>query len=189
LAPHDISIMLNLMDSVPTSVSCSGLAYLNEAIHDVCTLNMHFENNRMGIVHVSWLDPHKKREMTVVGSKKMAVYNDIEPLEKVKVYDHGVDTTPCNKSFGEIQVSYRYGDMYSPRLNEVEPLKAEVISFFDCISQGQVPKTDGRNGWDVVSVIEAADISLRDLCGDVEVARPAASVGSPLDKVIAANID
>jgi len=121
LAPHDVSIMLELMGARPVSVSCSGLAYLNESVHDVCTLAMHFENNRMGIVHVSWLDPHKKREMTIVGSKKMAVYNDIEPLEKIKVYDNGVEAPSYSDSYGEFQFSYRYGDMYSPRLNEMEP--------------------------------------------------------------------
>ena len=165
LAPHDISIMLDLMGTTPVSVSCSGLAYLNDEIHDVCTLNMQFDNNRMGIVHVSWLDPHKKREMTVVGSKKMAIYNDLEPLEKIKVYDNGVEAAPPSESFGEFQFSYRYGDMFCPRLNEVEPLKAEVASFVDCVMHGYQPKTDGQNGLAVVSVLEAADMSLREKQG------------------------
>jgi predicted dehydrogenase len=167
LAPHDVSIMLELMGARPVSVSCSGLAYLNESVHDVCTLAMHFENNRMGIVHVSWLDPHKKREMTIVGSKKMAVYNDIEPLEKIKVYDNGVEAPSYSDSYGEFQFNYRYGDMYSPRLNEMEPLKAECLSFVDCIVQEKRPMTDGQNGLDVVKVIEAADISLQNGHGEV----------------------
>jgi predicted dehydrogenase len=161
LAPHDISIILELMGCAPLSVSCSGLAYLDPAIHDVCSLSMKFGNKRMGIVHVSWLDPHKKREMTVVGSRKMAVYNDLEPLEKIKVYDNGVEgPAPC-ESFGEFQFSYRYGDTYSPRIPEVEPLKAECRAFLDAILTGAAPKTDGRNGLDVVRVLEAADLSLR----------------------------
>ncbi len=173
LAPHDVSIMLDLMGSVPVSVNCSGLAHLNKQIHDVCTLNMHFENNRMGIIHVSWLDPHKKREMTVVGSKKMAIYNDLEPLEKIKIYDNGVEyqngkgVSP-EDTFSDFQVSYRYGDMYCPRIVEVEPLKSELKNFVDCIVDNQRPKTDGRNGLDVVRVIEAADFSLRENLGDVE---------------------
>lgn len=171
LAPHDISIMLDLMGS-PVSVNCSGLAYLNEEIHDVCTLNMHFNNNRMGIVHVSWLDPHKKREMTIVGSKKMAIYNDLEPLEKIKIYDNGVQYEKCSHSadetYADFQVSYRYGDMHSPRINEFEPLKAELMNFIECIVDGRTPKTDGRNGLNVVRVIEAADVSLRENLGDVE---------------------
>ncbi len=172
LAPHDISIMLDLMGSVPTAVNCSGLAYLNSSIHDVCTLNMNFENNRMGIVHVSWLDPHKKREMTVVGSKKMAIYNDLEPLEKVKVYDNGVNyensANGTGDTYADFQVSYRYGDMFCPRIVESEPLKAELTDFVECILENKLPKTDGANGLDVVRVIEAAQISLHEKLGDVE---------------------
>ena len=174
LAPHDISIMLELMGSVPVSVNCSGLAYLNKSIHDVCTLNMQFENNRMGIVHVSWLDPHKKREMTIVGSKKMAIYNDLEPLEKIKVYDNGVEyenaASTSGDTYADFQVSYRYGDMYCPRIVEVEPLKAELSNFVECIVENKWPKTDGLNGLDVVRVIEAADLSLMENRGDVELA-------------------
>ena len=174
LAPHDISIMLDLMGSAPVAVNCSGLAHLNSSIHDVCTLNMQFENNRMGIVHVSWLDPHKKREMTVVGSKKMAIYNDLEPLEKIKVYDNGVEyqnsASPTGDTYADFQVSYRYGDMFCPRIHEVEPLKAELSNFVECILEHKQPKTDGINGLDVVRVIEAADFSLQENLGDVELA-------------------
>jgi predicted dehydrogenase len=170
LAPHDISIMLELMGS-PVAVNCSGLAYLNPLNHDVCTLNIHFENNRMGIIHVSWLDPHKKREMTVVGSKKMAIYNDIESLEKIKIYDNGVEFEDLShqddKTYADFRVSYRYGDIHSPRINEVEPLKAELLDFIDCIIANKQPKTDGRNGRDVVQVLEAADLSLNQKLGDV----------------------
>jgi len=169
LAPHDVSIMLDLMGTKPVSVSCSGLAYLNPTLHDVCTLTIHFEQNRMGIVHVSWLDPHKKREMTVVGSRKMAVYNDLDPLEKIKVYDNGVEGPSYCDSFGEFQFTYRYGDTYSPRLVEVEPLKTECRSFVDCILQGTTPKTDGQNGLEVVRVIQAADASLHDGHGAVPI--------------------
>jgi predicted dehydrogenase len=167
LAPHDISIILELMGCSPTSVTCSGLAYLNEKIHDVCNLTMQFPNNRMGMAHVSWLDPHKRRVMTIVGNKKMAVYNDIEPLEKIRIYDNGVETQPFSSSFGEFLYSYRYGDIHSPRIKEVEPLKAEARGFVDSILAGTRPKTDGWNGLRVVEVIEAADQSLRDGGGQV----------------------
>lgn len=176
LAPHDISIMLELMGSTPISVNCSGLAYLNPSIHDVCTLSMQFDDNRMGIVHVSWLDPHKKREMTVVGSKKMAVYNDLEPNEKIKIYDNGVEyqnghgRKNATGSFADFQVSYRYGDIFCPRIKEVEPLKAELFNFVDCIQQRVLPKTDGQNGLEVVQVLEAAHRSLNNDCGHVELA-------------------
>jgi predicted dehydrogenase len=160
LAPHDVSIILELLGSSPTSVSCSGLAYLDEKIHDVCNVTMKFPNNRMGIIHVSWLDPHKRRVMTIVGNRKMAVYNDIEPLEKIRIYDNGVETQPFNGSFGEYLYSCRYGDILSPRINESEPLKAEAREFINGILSGSRPKTDGWNGLRVVEVIEAADRSL-----------------------------
>jgi predicted dehydrogenase len=173
LAPHDISVILELMGSSPVSVSCSGLAYLDRRIHDVCNLTMQFPRNRIGIVHVSWLDPHKRRVMTIVGSRKMAVYDDIQPLEKIRIYDTGVDSPPTADSFGEFPYSYRYGDIHSPRIQEVEPLKAETRSFVDAILTGRPAKTDGLNGLSVVEVIEAADASLCDSGGHVAIRRVA----------------
>ncbi|MEX2315993.1 MAG: Gfo/Idh/MocA family oxidoreductase [Pirellulales bacterium] len=173
LAPHDTSIILELMGSSPISVGCSGLAYLDRSIHDVCNLTMQFSDNRIGIVHVSWLDPHKRRVMTIVGNRKMAVYDDIEPLEKIRIYDNGVEPAPFASSFGEFLYSCRYGDIYSPRIKETEPLRAETRSFIDAIVSGHPPKTDGWNGLRVVEVIEAADISLRDSGGQVPVRRAA----------------
>jgi predicted dehydrogenase len=132
---------------------------------------MRFPDNRIGMVHVSWLDPNKRREMTIVGSKKMAVYNDIEPLEKVRIYDNGVEAAPYSSSFGEFLYSYRYGDILSPRIKEVEPLKTEARSFLDSIASGTSPKTDGWNGLRVVEVIQAAEASLRDSGGQVPIQR------------------
>jgi predicted dehydrogenase len=174
LAPHDISIILELMEDSPTSVSCSGLAYLDQNIHDVCNLTLQFPNNRIGMVHVSWLDPNKRRVMTVVGSKKMAVYDDIEPLEKIRIYDHGVHPASDASTFGEFLYSYRYGDISIPRIEEAEPLKLEIRSFIEAIASGKKPKTDGWNGLQVVAVIEAADKSLRDSGGHVAIQRPKA---------------
>ncbi len=171
LAPHDTSIILELMGRSPISVSCSGLAYLDRRIHDVCNMTMQFPDNRIGIVHVSWLDPRKRRVMTVVGSKKMAVYDDIEPIEKIRVYDTGVHAADDASSFGEFLYSYRYGDIHSPRINEGEPLKAEIRSFIDAVAHGTPAKTDGWNGLRVVEVIEAADKSLRDSGGHVPIQR------------------
>ena len=171
LAPHDISIILELMGRSPTNVNCSGLAYLDRRIHDVCNLTMQFPDNRIGIVHVSWLDPHKRRVMTVVGSKKMAVYDDLAPLEKIRVYDTGVHAATDASSFGEFLYSYRYGDIHSPRIEESEPLKAEIRSYIDAIAKGVKAKTDGLNGLRVVEVLEAADKSLRDSGGHMPVLR------------------
>ena len=177
LAPHDTSIILELMGASPTSVSCSGLAYLDRNIHDVCNLTMQFPDNRIGIVHVSWLDPNKRRMMTIVGNKKMAVYDDIEPLEKIRIYDNGVEAAPYTSSFGDFLYSYRYGDIHSPRIKEVEPLRVETRSFIDSIVSGAAPRTDGWNGLRVVEVIEAADQSLRNGGGHVSIQHPAASNG------------
>lgn len=161
LAPHDISIILHLLGEQPTSVSCTGLAHLNPRVHDVCNLTLHFRDHKLGIIHVSWLDPHKKRELTVVGTRKMAVYDDLQQ-EKVKVYNKGIDAPPHSSDFGEFQYSYRYGDTYSPWLNESEPLKAECAEFVRSITEGQDALTDGTNGLHIVQVLEAADASLRD---------------------------
>ena len=175
LAPHDISIILDLLDESPQAVSCNGLAHLNPRVHDVCNVTLHFPDNKIGIVHVSWLDPRKNRVMTVVGSDKMAVYDDLEPLEKIKVYDIGIEALPYASTFGEFQYSYRYGDTYSPRLNEVEPLRAECSDFVRCIREGSTPKTDGNNGLQVVEVLEAADASMARLGTQVTVASGVAS--------------
>jgi predicted dehydrogenase len=183
LAPHDTSIILELMGGAPESVSCSGLAYLDESIHDVCNLTMQFADKRIGIVHVSWLDPHKRRMMTIVGSKKMAVYDDIQSLEKIRIYNNGVDTLPYTDSFGEFPYSYRYGDIYCPRLQEVEPLKAEARSFIDSILFNTPPKTDGYNGLGVVEVIEAADWSLRNGGGQVPLRCDATAGAAPLEEL------
>ena len=159
LAPHDISMMLFLLGQVPTSVTCVGLAHLHASVHDVCNLTMLFDGNRMGMVHVSWLDPRKERVLTVVGDKKMAVYDDLEQ-EKIKVYDKGVSALPLASDFAEFQISYRYGGSYSPWLQEREPLKAECMDFVRCIVDGDVPHTDGENGFQVAQVLEAAHQSL-----------------------------
>jgi predicted dehydrogenase len=121
----------------------------------------------MAIVHVSWLDPNKTRIMTIVGDKKMAEYNDIDPREKIKIFNIGVEGPRYSDSFGEFHYSYRYGDTLSPMLEEVEPLRAECQHFLECIKTGQKPLTDGENGLDVVRVLHAANISLKNGGGRV----------------------
>ncbi len=181
LAPHDASIILELMGKSPNSVSCSGLAYLDPKIHEVCNVTLRFSDNCIGIVHVSWLDPHKRRLMTVVGSKKMAVFDDVNPLEKIRIYDSGVEPAPTPTDFGEFLYSYRYGEIRSPRIKEVEPLRVEARSFIDAITTGSRPKTDGWNGLRVVEVIEAAQKSLRMGGGHVLLERAVAdSAGLPI---------
>jgi predicted dehydrogenase len=160
LATHDISMMLYLLGDRPIRVSCSGIDLLQPGNHDVCNLTMHFPENRMGMIHVSWLDPRKERVLTVVGDRKMAVYDDLEQ-EKIKIYDKGIVAPPSSGDFADFQISYRYGGSYSPFINEREPLKAECGDFIRCIAESQTPLTDGENGLAVVEVLEAANQSLR----------------------------
>lgn len=159
LAPHDISMILYLLGEQPTNVTCTGFDRLNPGIHDVCNLTMKFPGNRMGMVHVSWLDPRKERVLTVVGDKKMAVYDDLDQ-EKIKIFDKGVDAPSRSADFAEFQLSYRYGGSYCPFVQEKEPLKAECADFIRCIDEGDVPMTDGSNGLEVVRVLAAAKKSM-----------------------------
>lgn len=160
LAPHDISMMIYLLGQKPESVTCTGFDRLSPGIHDVCNLSMNFKGNRMGMVHVSWLDPRKERVLTVVGDKKMVVYDDLKQ-EKIKVFDKGIDR-PAGASgdYADFQIAYRYGGSYSPFLQEREPLKSECAEFVRCILESDVPLTDGVNGLEVVEVLEAANRSL-----------------------------
>ncbi len=161
LAPHDISIMLDILGRIPVAVNCQGLAYLNDEVHDVCTLTMHFEPKCMATINVSWLNPNKTRLLTIVGEKKMAIYDDLEPLEKIKIYNKRVETMQDSNSYGEYQTSFKYGDTISPYLHQIEPLKTECQQFLDSIKNNVNPRTDGINGLEVVKVLEAADTSLR----------------------------
>jgi predicted dehydrogenase len=160
LATHDISMMLYLLDAKPIRVSCTGIDLIKPSIHDVCNLSMHFPGNRMGMIHVSWLDPRKERVLTVVGDKKMALYDDLDH-EKIKIFDKGIVSPPTTGDFADFQISYRYGGSYCPFIHEKEPLKAECNDFIRCIQETAIPLTGGQNGLDVVEVLEAANQSLQ----------------------------
>src|ERR1700722_13435224 len=162
LATHDISIILNLMGGrEPEAVSCQGESHYGHGVEDVAMLTLRFERNVTAFIHVSWLDPDKIRRTTVVGSRKMLVYDDTAPQEKIRIYDKGVTAQKYYDTFGEFQFSYRYGDIQIPRIEEKEPLFSECEHFVNCIKSGQTPNTDGVNGARVVNVLEAANYSLR----------------------------
>ena len=162
LATHDISIILNLMGGhEPEAVSCQGESHYGQGVEDVAMITLRFERNVIAFIHVSWLDPDKIRRTTVVGSRKMLVYDDTAPQEKIRIYDKGVTAQKYYDTFGEFQFSYRYGDIQIPRIEEKEPLFCECEHFVNCIKSGQTPNTDGVNGARVVSVLEAANYSLR----------------------------
>jgi predicted dehydrogenase len=161
LAPHDISIILYILGETPISVNSQGKAHFKPDIEDVAITTLHFKNGVVAFLHASWLDPNKIRRTTIVGTRKMLVYDDIETQEKIKIYDKGVEVPPYYDTFGDFQFSYRYGDIYSPRIQDYEPLKKECDHFVECIQRGMCPLSDGYSGLRVVSILEAANKSLK----------------------------
>jgi predicted dehydrogenase len=161
LAPHDISIVQYILDDLPLSVNCQGTAHVTPGIEDVTTLCLNFKKERTAIIQSSWLDPRKVREMTIVGSKRMIVYDDVAPLEKIRIYDARVETPPRYDTFAEFQYAYHYGDMYVPYVKQEEPLKIECQHFLDCINHSRVPLTSGERGMELVRILEAASVSLK----------------------------
>jgi predicted dehydrogenase len=161
LAPHDISILMYLLDQVPISVCAHGSACIEASIEDIAYLTLMFPNGVLGHTRLSWLDPCKTRRITVVGRRKMVVYDDLEAHEKLKVYDKRVDAIRQTDTFGEYQFAYHYGSVVSPYVRHDEPLRLECAHFVECVTTRQVPRTDGVNGLHVVRVIQAAQRSLR----------------------------
>jgi predicted dehydrogenase len=160
LAPHDISIILYIFGTTPRSVNCQGKAHINPGIEDVTNLCLNFDNGGFATIQSSWLDPNKVREMVFVGSKKMLVFDDNEPLEKIKIYDKRVEVPPHYDDFASFTYSYHYGDMHAPWIQQTEPLKVETAHFLDCIRTGEKPLSSGENGHHVVQILEASSRSL-----------------------------
>lgn len=161
LAPHDISIILFITKANPVSVNCQGKAHVTPGVEDVTNMSIHFDNGVFATIQNSWLNPNKIRKTMFVGKNRMLVYDDLEPLEKIKIYDQRVSTPPHYDTFAEFQYSYHYGDVYSPYIKQDEPLKIECQHFLDCIQSGQEPDSGGREGIQVVRIVEAACQSLR----------------------------
>lgn len=163
LAPHDISIVLEYMQAKPTAVSAQGQSYLQPGIEDVAFALIHFEDGKIAHLHTSWLDPHKVRRVTVVGSRQMAVIDDVKGTEKVRLYDKGVDVEPTEATFVDYAnaMTLRSGDIRIPKIEMSEPLAEECRHFIQCIQTDNTPRSDGQNGLDVVRVLEAARKSLK----------------------------
>ncbi len=159
IAPHDISIYLYLLGQMPERVSARGAKYLNGQVEDVIFLTLHFPGGIMAHVHASWLDPSKVRRLTVVGSEKMIIYDDLAAEGKVKVYDKGA-IRATDPQYGEYQYRLHSGDIAIPKLPLLEPLRMECEDFVRAIQTGSRPQTDGANGLRVVRVLEAAQRSL-----------------------------
>jgi len=159
-APHDISVILHLIEENPISVSSTGAAFINPDIEDVVFTTLHFKSGKTAQIHVSWLDPHKIRKTTVVGSKKMAVFNDAIPTENLRIYDKGVDYKPGIADYMQ-SLTLRFGDIHIPKIPQGEPLKIECQHFIDCVRDRKQPISDGKNGLEVVKILEAATKSLK----------------------------
>jgi predicted dehydrogenase len=166
LAPHDVSIINNVLGQTPMAVQAWGWRHVNARFEDVAYLRLIYADSDMSAnIHVSWLDPCKIRRVTAVGSRKMAVYDDLASEERIRIHDKGVLFPAEHGSSGDESLtlppmSYRYGDIVSPFLASDEPLAVEDGHFVDCILKGERPFTDGMNGLAVVEVLECAQLSL-----------------------------
>lgn len=169
IGPHDVSIANFLLGSSPQWVSARGARYLNSAVEDVMFVTAGYPNGVLAHMHVSWLDPSKTRKTTVVGSKKMLVYDDMDADARLKIFDKGADRLDSD-AYGAWQYRLRDGAMHVPSLPMVEPLSAELRHFIDCVDSGRRPAVDGWNGVRTVAVLEAVDASLRAGGAEVEVA-------------------
>lgn len=162
LAPHDLAIILYLLGKNPHSVSCHGKAYITPGVEDVTNMSLNFGNGEFATIQNSWLDPNKVRLMTVVGTAGMIVYDDTEPLEKIKIHDKRVKAPRHFDGLGEFQFAYHYGGTRSPYVAQEEPLRVQCGHFVECIEQSSPPQTSGIEGLQVVKILEAASESLKD---------------------------
>src|SRR3954451_2195648 len=161
LAPHDISIILHILGEFPVSINCQGNAHVTPQVEDVTNMSLFFPHNRFATIQSSWLEPRKIRDMTIVGSRRMIVYDDLQTHEKIRIYDVRVDRPPHYDTFAEFQYSYHYGDSYIPHLQQEEPLNLACRHFIDCIETNSAPLTGGRQGLDMVRILEGASASLK----------------------------
>ena len=172
LAPHDISIILHILGEAPLVVNCQGNAHVSPGIEDVTNISLGFRHARFATIQSSWLEPRKIREMTIVGTRRMIVYDDLAPHEKLRIYDVRVERPPHYDTFADFHYSYHYGDSYIPYLVQEEPLKTECAHFLDCIARGERPLTSGKEGLELVRILEAASLSLKKGGAPVSFAKP-----------------
>jgi predicted dehydrogenase len=159
-APHDLSVILELVQAQPETVSARGECYLQKEVEDVVFVNLQFADRTMAQIQLSWLDPHKERRLTIVGSRKMLVFDDSHATEKLRIYDKGFDRPPAFDTFGEY-LSIRNGDIHLPHVDLAEPLTTECRHFLRCASEGARPRTSGEDGLQVVRILAAAEQSMR----------------------------
>lgn len=161
LAPHDISIILHILGEFPLAINCQGNAHVTPQVEDVTNMSLFFPHKRFATIQSSWLEPRKIRDMTIVGSRRMIVYDDLQTHEKIRIYDVRVDRPPHYDTFAEFQYSYHYGDSYIPHLQQEEPLNLACRHFIDCIETNSAPLTGGRQGLEMIRILEGASASLK----------------------------
>lgn len=163
LAPHDLSIMDHLLNRNPVAVHATGASHVGNGLEDIAYISIDFGDNVIAHLNVSWLSPVKIRQILIGGTKKMITYDDLQPAEKVKIYDKGIKEDVPETSEGRYQrlIQYRIGDMHAPAFDLTEALKVEVAHFVDCIKSGKTPASDGRAGLRIVQIMEAANKSLQ----------------------------
>ena len=172
LAPHDISIILHLLGRTPDYVNCQGNAHITPGIEDVSNLSLSFCSGQFATIQSSWLEPRKVRQMTIVGTRKMIVYDDIEPMEKIRIYDTRIERPPHYDNFGEFHYAYHYGDSFVPYIKQSEPLRQMCQHFVDGILTGVPPLSCGESGLAVLRILEASSKSLRNNGAAVSVTAP-----------------
>jgi len=158
---HDLSIMDYVLREKPVAVSATGMSHVAGEPENIAYLNLFFDSKLIAHIHVNWLAPVKVRRTLIGGSSKMIVYDDLEPSEKIKVYDKGVTLTGDRDAAHRLRVGYRSGDMWAPRLATTEALATEIDHFAGCIASGRTPLTDGLAGLRVVELLESAHWSMR----------------------------
>ena len=171
LAPHDLSIMDYLIQKQPEAIVATGEKHLNSHV-DIAFLTIYFPDNVVAHINVNWLSPVKVRTTLIGGEKKMLVWNDLEADEKLKIYDKGVSVKNGAEGMYNLLVSYRSGDMWAPRVEQTEALKAEITHFTECIAAGRAPMNDGHAGLRVVRLLEAGEVSLQARGKLVEIEAP-----------------
>ena len=173
LAVHDLSIMDFVLERQPVAVSATGLAHVSGKPANIAYLSMFFDAPLIAHVHVNWLAPVKVRQTLIGGSRRMIVYDDLEPSDKLRVYDRGISVDPGPETVYAMKIGYRAGDMWAPRVELTEALRTEALHFLDCIEHGRRPETSGEAGLRIVRILEAATASLRDQGRLVPVSRGA----------------
>ena len=160
LAPHDLSMLRYWLGATPVEVMARGQSYLQPDVEDVVFLTLRYPPDVLVGIQVSWLDPVKDRRVTIVGDRRMVVYDDVHPTEKLRIYDKGASYQPTGGEFSEFMASVRDGDIVVPRVENREPLREELLHFVECVRNGTQPRSDGRQGLEIVRILEEAQADL-----------------------------